>query len=53
MAFLSLRVHDPEATFVSYPLYEMHEAATLAEKILAGGWPITYQSFVKNGRVAP
>lgn len=53
MAFLSLRVHNSEATFVSYPLYEIDEAAQLAESILAEGWPITYQAFVKNGRVAP
>lgn len=53
MAFLSLRVHEPNATFPSYPLYEIEEAARAAEKIFAAGWPITHESFVKNGRVAP
>lgn len=53
MAFLSLRVHDPEATFVSYPLWEIDMAARAAEEILKEGWPITYAAFVANGRVAP
>jgi len=53
MAFLSLRTHDPEAKFVSYPLYEIEVAAQACEKIFAAGWPITYNAFVKNGRVGP
>lgn len=53
MHFLSLRVHDPGATFVSYPLWEIELAARACESILAEGWPITYLAFVQNGRVAP
>jgi len=53
MAFLSLRVHEPEAKFVSYPLWEIDAAARVAEQALAEGWPLTYAAFIKNGRVAP
>lgn len=53
MAFLSLRTHSPEAKFVSYPLYEIEEAARACEAILATGWPITYSAFVTNGRYGP
>lgn len=53
MAFLSLRTHDEKATFVSYPLYEIEEAARACEALLASGWPVTYSSFLSNGRVGP
>lgn len=53
MHFLSLRVHEPDAKFVSYPLYEIDIAARACEKLFAAGWPITYAAFVANGRVAP
>jgi thymidylate synthase (FAD) len=53
MAFLSLRVHDPSATFVSYPLYEIDVAARSCEAMLAEGWPITHRAFISNGRVGP
>jgi thymidylate synthase (FAD) len=53
MAFLSLRTHDPEALFVSYPLYEIEAAAKLCEQILAEGWPLTYAAFNANKRVGP
>jgi thymidylate synthase (FAD) len=53
MAFLSLRTHDPEARFVSYPQAEIEEAARVSETFLAEGWPITYAAFVKQGRVGP
>ena len=53
MHFLSLRVHEPTATFVSYPLWEIELAARACESVLAKGWPITYLAFVQNGRVAP
>lgn len=54
MAFLSLRLHEPErGTFPSYPLWEIEVAARAAEKLLKEGWPITYEAFVKNGFVAP
>lgn len=53
MNFLSLRVHEPDATFPSYPLWEIDMAARVCEQIFDAGWPITHQAFVKNGRVAP
>lgn len=53
MSFLSLRTHNAEAKFVSYPLYEIEAAARVCEKMFKQGWPITYDAFVKNGRVAP
>lgn len=53
MAFLSLRTHEPDAKFVSYPQAEIEQAARVAETFLATGWPITYAAFVKNGRVGP
>lgn len=53
MSFLSLRTHDPEAKFVSYPQAEIECAARAVEEVFAAGWPLTYAAFVKNGRVAP
>jgi thymidylate synthase (FAD) len=53
MAFLSLRTHEPDATFVSRPQAEIEQAARVAEQFLAEGWPITYAAFNKNGRVGP
>lgn len=53
MAFLSLRTHDKSAKFVSYPQAEIEQAARVAEEVLAQGWPLTYQAFVKHGRVGP
>lgn len=53
MAFLSLRTHDPEATFVSYPQSEIEEAARVTEELFAQHWPITYKAFCDNGRVGP
>lgn len=53
MHFLSLRVHDEAAKFVSYPLYEMEKAAKGVEELFKGFWPITHKCFVENGRVAP
>lgn len=50
MAFLSLRTHEPEAKFVSYPQAEIEQAARAAEEILKEGWPLTYDAWVKNGR---
>jgi thymidylate synthase (FAD) len=53
MAFLSLRTHEPESAFPSYPLYEIEEAARACEKIFEAGWPLTYGAFCACGRVAP
>jgi len=53
MHFLSLRTHEPEARFVSYPQAEIEEAAYACEVALEKGWPLTYQAFNDGGRVAP
>ena len=53
MNFLSLRTHEEDSTFVSYPQAEIEEAARVAEQFLAEGWPLTYENFVKFGRVGP
>lgn len=53
MAFLSLRTHHPEARHVSYPLWEIEQAANQCEQFFSQLWPITYQAFVDNGRTAP
>lgn len=53
MAFLSLRVHDESAKFISYPLYEIDVAARKVEQLFAKSFPITYDAFIANGRVAP
>lgn len=53
MHFLSLRTHDTEASTVSYPLWEIEDAARKCEKEFARIWPITHDAFLKNGRTAP
>jgi thymidylate synthase (FAD) len=53
MAFLSLRTHEPEAKFVSYPLYEIEVAARKVEKVFEESWPLTYRAFIECGRVGP
>lgn len=53
MAFLSLRTHDVDAGFVSYPLWEIELGARACEEMFAKGWPLTYKAFCENGRVGP
>lgn len=53
MGFLSLRTHEPESKFPSYPLYEIEQVARKLENIFAELWPITYKAFNENGRVGP
>lgn len=52
MAFLSLRTHEPDAMFVSYPQLEIEEAARQVEQTLEKYWPITYKAFNEFGRVS-
>lgn len=51
--FLGLRVHDPLATFPSFPQYEIQQAALQVEEIVARLFPISYACFIDAGRVAP
>lgn len=53
MAFLSLRTHEPDAAYPSYPLYEIEVAARQCEMIFAHGWPLTYKAFQECGRMGP
>jgi thymidylate synthase (FAD) len=53
MSFLSLRTHHTDASFVSYPLWEIELAAKCCENLFSTGWPLTYKSFISNGRVGP
>lgn len=53
MHFLSLRTHEPTALAVSYPLYEIEQAARAIEVIFSQGWPITYAAWNDSGRSAP
>jgi len=54
MAFLSLRVDEPSATFPSKPMWEIdYLVARVYEAALAQAMPITYRAFCDFGRVAP
>lgn len=53
MAFLSLRTHEPDSKYVSYPLHEIELGARAVEEILKAGWPLTHKAFVEGGRVGP
>lgn len=53
MAFLSLRTHDEHAQFVSYPLYEIEDAARKCEQLFQAAFPLTHRAFCENGRVGP
>ena len=53
MNFLSLRVAAEGSKFPSYPQREIEMVAEEYEKIFSKVMPLTYNSFVKNGRVSP
>jgi thymidylate synthase (FAD) len=53
MSFLSLRVHDENAKFPSYPQREIEMVAEQMEAEFARLMPITYKAFVESGRVSP
>jgi thymidylate synthase (FAD) len=53
MHFLSLRTKSAESTFPSYPMHEIADAAGQMERIFADLYPLTYQAWNNNGRVAP
>jgi len=52
MNFLSLRSEE-QGTYPSFPQWEIAEVARQMEEHFVEMMPITYSSFVKNGRVAP
>lgn len=53
MNFLSLRQHVDESHFPSYPQREIEMVAEEYEKHFAELMPLTYASFMRNGRVSP
>jgi len=53
MHFLSLRTTDTNSTYPSYPMAEIEEAARQMELKFSDLFPLTYHSFIQNGRVAP
>lgn len=53
MNFLSLRIEDEESAYPSHPQYEIQLVAEKYEAIWKTLMPITHQSFIECGRVAP
>ena len=53
MNFLSLRVKDETSSYPSFPQREIEMVAEKMEAEWANLMPLTYESFIKNGRVAP
>ena len=53
MAFLSLRSKDDNATFPSFPMWEIEQCADRLEEHFAGLFPITHSAFRKHGSVCP
>jgi len=53
MNFLSLRQNVEGQTFPSYPQREIEIVAERYEEIFQYHMPVTYEAFVKNGRVSP
>lgn len=53
MAFLSLRVKSEDSIFKSFPMWEIDQIAQQLEEQWAELMPITYEAFMRNGRVCP
>lgn len=53
MNYLSLRINDERALKPSHPQYEIEQVAQKIETIFSLKMPLTYASFVANGRLAP
>jgi thymidylate synthase (FAD) len=53
MNFLSLRVKDDSAKFPTFPMWEINQVANAYEEVFSIEFPLTWNSFVNNGRVAP
>ena len=52
MNFLSLRSEE-QGTYPSFPQWEIAEVARQMEEFFAEKMPVTHQTFIGNGRVAP
>lgn len=53
MHFLSLRTKSEDSTYPSFPQREIEMVAEKMETVFEEQMPLTYNSFVKNGRVSP
>lgn len=53
MNFLSLRTKSDDASFKSFPQYEINMVADMMEAHFKELMPLTHEAFVKNGRVQP
>lgn len=53
MAFLSLRVNEPDAAYPSKPMWEIDACARAMEQVFADAFPHTHAAFVEFGRVCP
>lgn len=53
MNFLSLRTSKKNATFPSYPMWEIEQVAVAMENYFSSCFPMTNEAFTQNGRVAP
>jgi len=53
MHFLSLRMKNDDATFKSFPMWEIDALARMMASVLEEKMPITYAAWAKNGYVAP
>lgn len=53
LQFFSLRKKDDAAAVATYPQWEIEKADEQVEQMFKERWPITYDEFNKNGRVAP
>ena len=53
MNFLSLRTKSDDASYKSFPQWEINQVADAMEETFAFNQPLTHQAFVRNGRVQP
>lgn len=53
MNFMSLRIRSDNARYPTFPMWEIDQVAQEYEVHFSRHWPITWESFVRNGRVAP
>jgi thymidylate synthase (FAD) len=53
MNFLSLRIDDPDNTFITKPQYEIEQAALQLQDVFSKYMPLTFLAFEAFGRVAP
>lgn len=53
MNFLSLRIDDPDNTYITKPQYEIQEVALYIQDEFSRRMPVTWGAFDENGRIAP